>query len=78
MPKKENLILKDEFIESNKSKIDSESWENYKNLRCQYTCFRCGNRVGLSFIEHKHSCSNPMFNKSGEKINYNRDKVEET
>ena len=28
-----------------------------------YTCCSCGNKSGLSFLEPKHSCKNPMYNK---------------
>lgn len=30
-----------------------------------YTCSNCGHKTGLSFIESKHDCSNPMFDKEG-------------
>lgn len=30
-----------------------------------YKCLRCGNRVGLSFVEKKHDCTKPYFTKDG-------------
>lgn len=30
-----------------------------------YECLRCGNKVGLSWIEPKHNCKEPYFNKDG-------------
>ena len=29
-----------------------------------YTCCSCGNKSGLSFLEPKHDCRKPMYNKS--------------
>jgi len=28
-----------------------------------YECLHCGNKVGLSWIESKHNCNKPFFNK---------------
>ena len=35
---------------------------------CPYTCLHCSNKVGWSWIEPKHDCSRPMFDKEGNKI----------
>ena len=29
-----------------------------------YTCCSCGNKSGLSFLEPKHDCRKPMYNKN--------------
>ncbi len=45
--------------------LKTPEWENYKRIRAPYTCLRCGSKIGLSFIEGKHDCNKPMFNKNG-------------
>jgi len=34
-----------------------------------YVCLYCKNRVGLSWIEPKHNCNEPLFNYLGEITN---------
>jgi len=41
------------------------NWKG-KQTRCPYTCMSCGNKTGWSWIEPKHNCNNPMFDKKGE------------
>jgi hypothetical protein len=36
-----------------------------KQTNCPYTCMGCGNKTGWSWIEPKHNCRNPMFDKEG-------------
>ena len=46
---------------------DSEEYKSaYEILKTgsPYTCCSCNNKSGLSFIEPKHICSFPMFNKN--------------
>lgn len=45
--------------------ITSSEWLAYKNIRAPYTCIQCGHKVGLSFIEKRHNCKHPMFDKEG-------------
>lgn len=30
-----------------------------------YRCLKCNNMVGLSYIEQKHNCNKPLFDKDG-------------
>jgi len=39
-------------------------WEG-KQTNAPYECMRCGNKSGWSWIEPKHNCNNPMFDKKG-------------
>lgn len=51
-------------------KLSHKNSRRYKQafeiLKCgsPYTCCSCGNSSGLSFLEPKHSCNNPMYNKN--------------
>lgn len=36
-----------------------------KQTNSPYTCLRCENKVGFSWVEPKHDCNNPMFDKNG-------------
>lgn len=49
------------------TKPDVSGWSG-KQTKCPYTCMSCGCKTGWSWIEPKHNCKNPMFDKNG-KIN---------
>lgn len=43
---------------------DVSGWKG-KQTNCPYTCMRCGCKTGWSWIEPKHKCNNPLFDKKG-------------
>lgn len=51
-------------------KYFNEETQEYKDafevlrISSPYTCMCCGNNSGLSFVEPKHNCRFPMFNKN--------------
>lgn len=52
-----------EHIKTHKPEVHGLSKEHQTN--CPYTCMRCGNKTGWSWIEPKHKCLNSMFDKEG-------------
>ena len=58
------LMKDDERLTKEESEDLKKTAENFFKSSAIYTCCGCGNKSGLSFIESKHSCKNPMFDKN--------------
>lgn len=50
-------------IKEHKPNVHGLKEENQTNS--PYTCMRCEHKTGWSWIEPKHDCRNPMFDKEG-------------
>jgi hypothetical protein len=59
------LMRDDERLDREESKSVARNATDFFKESAIYKCMNCGNRSGLSFIEKKHICSNPMFNENG-------------
>ena len=59
------LLKEDNRLNKEQSKKLEKYGIDFFNTSAPYTCCSCGNKSGLSFIENKHFCKNPMFDKKG-------------
>jgi len=56
------------YFSQEKKVLDEISKKEFKktfNAYASYICTKCGNRTTAPFIEKKHSCLDPMFDKEG-------------
>ena len=61
-----SYLLKDDYrLTEKESEQLKQLGIKFFKVAAPYTCMSCGNKSGLSFIEKKHLCTNPMFDKSG-------------
>lgn len=45
-------------------KPNVQGWKG-KQTASPYICMSCGHKTGWSWVENKHDCNNPMFDKKG-------------
>ena len=60
------------YLLENDGNVSNENFSSMKEEAIKffkgtaiYTCMQCGHRSGLSFVENKHDCKRPMFDKEG-------------
>ena len=60
-----SLLKDDNRLSKKESEQLIKNGTKFFKVSAPYTCMGCGNKSGLSFIEKKHVCTNPMFDKDG-------------